>query len=205
MAKKKTYTQDDVAHLEPDEIYNDCVFDKLDLRHVDLSFSEFSGCTFRDCSLIGAKLNGAIFQSCDLSNANIAGCNFFSTEFTECRMLGLDFTKDVKILATKFSKCNLNFSVWRGLDLSKMDFKGCSFLEADLSQTNLKDTSLMNCNLTHVDFYGAKFDQTDLRGANLTGFNIKVHNAHGIIIIPAQFHYLAEELGIEIIDAANPA
>jgi uncharacterized protein YjbI with pentapeptide repeats len=97
----------------------------------------FSGCSFLKADLRNARLNAAIFRSSQLSGARIAGANLFGAEFEECKLQGVDFSDHVTLTAAKFVRCNLDYARFRAVSLARMDFERCSFVEADLSLTNL--------------------------------------------------------------------
>jgi fluoroquinolone resistance protein len=190
----------DLDDLVGGQDYRNYVFDGMALDHKDLADCTFEGCSFVRADLTGTRLNASVFRDCNLSHARVAGCNFFSASFEGCKFLGVDFHNGVTFTGAAFSRCNLNYAVFRGVSLAKMDWAACSFVEADLSLTDLSKTSFVDCDLTRVDIQEATFFQTDLRGANLTGWNLKDHNLQGIIITPAQFDALATELGILILE-----
>ena len=201
MTKTRALRQwDDRDDLVSDREYRNYVFDGMALDHKDLADCAFEGCSFVHTNLTGTRLNASVLRNCNLSNARVAGCNFFSTTFEGCKIMGVDFREGVTFTGTTFTTCNLDYAVFRGVSLAKMAFAACSFVEADLSLTDLQEASFVNCDLTRVDIQEATFFQTDLRGANLTGWNLKHHDLQGIIITPAQFGALAAELGILILE-----
>lgn len=191
----------DAEELVGDREYRGLRLDGTVVKHKDLEGCSFVDCSFVGADLTGSRFNGSAFRSCDFSNARIAGCNLFSAAFERCKMIGLDFRDGVNLTATTFRECNLSYAVFRGLALTKMKFECCSLIEADLSLTDLKQASLVGCDLARVDIQGAAFWQTDLRGADLTGWDLKRHDLRGIVVTPDQFAFLATEIGIQIIDS----
>jgi uncharacterized protein YjbI with pentapeptide repeats len=191
---------DGLDDLVSGQDYRNYVFDRMTLDHKDLADCTFEGCSFVDADLTGTRLNASVLRHCNLTHARVAGCNFFSTSFEGCKLLGVDFHNGVTFTGTAFSRCNLDYAVFRGVSLAKMEWAACSFVEADLSLTDLTKASFANCDLTRVDIQEATFLQTDLRGANLTGWNLKHDDLRGAIITPAQFAALATELGILILE-----
>jgi len=196
-AQRTPIGPDDVTS---DQTYRHRVFDGMALRRKNLDNCTFTGCSFANADLTGARLNASVFRTCNLSNARIAGSNLFSTAFEECRMVGLDFREGLTLTATTFKACILDYAIFRGVSLEKKVFEQCSLVEAALSLTNLRQASFDRCDLTRADIQEAAFFQTDLRGANLTGWNLKRHDLRGTIVTTAQLETLAAELGILIID-----
>ena len=139
-----------------------------------------------------------MFRSCNLNGVKIAGSNLFSAAFEKCKLMGVDFREGITLTAATFKDCNLDYANFQGVSLERMVFEGSSFVEANLSFTNLERASFVGCDLAHADIQEAKFFQTDLRGANLAGWNLRQHDLRGVIITPAQFQALAAELGIQV-------
>lgn len=198
--KDKHFTQDDVAELIDGEMYRNCHFERLDLKHIALDGSTFAQCNFRMADLTNARFNGATLEDCDLSNARVAGANFFGVAFENTKLMGINFAESTVLTAARFKRCNLDYVCFRGVSLASLKFEGCSFVEADLSLTNLKKTALRDCDLTDVDFREAVFFQTDLRGSNLAGFSLRKYDPKGLIITPGQFAALAQALGMQVME-----
>jgi fluoroquinolone resistance protein len=131
--------------------FRNCGFEGLALKRRQLEECLFLNCSFVKADFTNARLNGSTFRSCDLSGLKIAGCNLFGVTFEDCKMLGIDFKEGVIYTAASSRRCNLDYTIFRGVSLAKMVFEKCSFEEADLSLTDLEQASFMNCNLTHAD------------------------------------------------------
>lgn len=190
-----------VADLTGDGVYVDLDLSHQDLRHRPLENSRFERCSFVGADLTSARLNAGEFVGCDLSGARISGCNLFSASFVESKMLGLDFRDGVVLTATRFTRCRLDYTTFRGVSLKKISFARCSLVEADLSLTDLSHASFVDCDLSNVDLHEATLFMTDLRGATLSGWNVRRHDLAGIVISPAQCRHLIEELGIQVLEA----
>lgn len=198
MVSNRTYGHDEIRELGGENEYHGCRMSGLDLRGVVFTGSKFVNCNFVNSSLIDAKLNDCDLSGCDLSHVNLGGANLFSTAFRECKLLGVAMMT-ANITAAVFEKCIFDYSHWRGMDLTGMDFAHSSFREADLSGTNLTRVNLTNCDLRGCNIEYAKFGQTDLRGSQLDGVSLK-DNLHGIIISSNQFAGLAANSGITVLE-----
>jgi uncharacterized protein YjbI with pentapeptide repeats len=99
-----------------------------------------------------------------------------------------------------FTGCNLDYTIFRGVALDKMVFRECTFVEADLSLTNLRFATFADCDLTGVDLTETKFFQTDLRGSTLGGWHLRRTDLSGIVVTSAQMRELAAEIGILVMD-----
>jgi fluoroquinolone resistance protein len=200
MLNKKTYTQIEIESLKPQSLFENCVFDKLDIKGKDLQECIFSKCSLENCNLANTKFNGVKFKNCNLSNCHIIGVNFFGASFDNCKLLGLSFSKTNSTLGITFTKCNFDFADLRAIDLSKQDLSNCSFIETDLSLCNLDRTIFVNSRVVNIKIDGTKMNQTDFCGCEIQGFNLKTSNLKGAIFTPQQLEMLANEIGIQIYD-----
>lgn len=200
MSNKKIYSQEEIDSLKSGQKYNDCIFEKLEIKAKDLQDCTFTQCSFVDTNLTGTKFNNTKFSNCNLSNANIAGCNFFSASFSECKLLGLVFPRANSLISATFTKCSFDYADLRGVDLSGLDLSNSTFHETDLSLANLKKTVFINSHITNIKVDGAKLEMTDFRGAELQGFSLKTDNLKGAIFTPEQIQQLAEQIGIHIME-----
>ena len=203
MSDKKIYKQKEIEKLESGQEYENCVFDKLELKGKKLQECIFKQCSFENCNLVDTKFNGTLFSGCNLTNANIAGCNFFSANFEKSKLMGLSFSRANSLIGITFTKCNFDFADLRGVDLSGQDLSDCSFNETDLSLANLEKTIFLNSHIANVKLNEAKLLLTDFRGAELQVFNLKKSNFKGAIFTPQQIAMLAEDIGIQVLETNN--
>ena len=200
MLSNKVIGHDDVHLLVPDQEYRLCSMNNLDLKGVELTGSKFTDCNFSHSDLTDAKLNDCELERCDLSNVKIAGANLFSTAFRECKLLGVSFTVHTNITSCVFEKCHMEYTSWRGMNLTGMDLshsllKGSDFGAANLARVNFTDSDLLECEWDY-----AKFNHTDVRGAKIDTLSLK-KDVHGLIVTLTQLRGMAENVGIIVLDA----
>ena len=117
-------------------------------------------------------------------------------------MMGLDFRRGVRFGASTFEKTTLDYSLFRGVDLSDVSFTECSMRECDLYGADLSNASLVNCDLTDADWTGVRTRDTDLRGSSIRGLDLR-SGPYGVVLTTGQVVALAEDIGVKVIDPAE--
>ena len=69
-----------------------------------------------------------------------------------------------------------------------------------MALSDLSKASFLNPDLSHARLDEARFSQTDLRGAALAGLDLRRVDLAGAIMTPSQLAYLAEALGIQLME-----
>ena len=156
--------------------YDSQEFKGLILRNGQIAGKEFISCNFTKCSfrettLKACKFNDCTFKGCDLSLVALQECYFKNARFAESQLIGVNWM-DTNLANRKavfgkpvdFIQCELNHSIFMGLNLKRIRLARClavdvSFEEADLTGAN--------CTLT--DFKDSRFLHTDLTQADFTG------------------------------------
>jgi uncharacterized protein YjbI with pentapeptide repeats len=135
--------------------FTDCEFERCD----------FTKSVFRDC-----RLENCRFRNCDLSLMKPLECLFLGVLFEETKLVGVNWTHATKQCLNfhdfHFSKCILNYSVFMGLNLKKINIIECmardvDFAEADLTKAKFNFTDLTNSHFLHTNLTQADF--TDAR------------------------------------------
>lgn len=68
---------------------------------------------------------------------------------------------DQTIFEFSFTDCNLELSLFYGLNLKKTAFINCSLISADFMEADLSQAMFDNCNLYRANFTKAKAEKTD--------------------------------------------
>ena len=128
--------------------FHECTF-------VDCDFTEtsFSHCTFIDCE----------FKSCDLSLILVEGCRLNGIQFRETKLLGINWSKVALMKRVDFFDCNISYSTFMELDLTRSQIINCHAKETYFAETNLT-----KANFTKTDFVDSKFFHTNLTNADFT-------------------------------------
>jgi len=195
-------TQTEIQGFLPEGCYEGMVFDGLDLRRLDLTGSRFEECVFVDCNLGDSKLNGGMLTNCRFENVGLQGTDLFGVAITGCKFMAANFTQGTRLVVTSFSHVNLDYAVFRGVNLSGLEFTDCTLREADLSLADLSEANLVNCDLDSVDWTGAITRDTDVRGSQLRGLDLRT-GPRGFIVTTNQLVGLAEDIGVRVVDAAE--
>lgn len=126
-----------------------CVF-----RRAILAKASFSKCRFLDCK----------FENCDMGLIKVVNTRFRDTSFKECKLIGVNWSPVNAAVGLSFENCLLNYSIFSGLDLRRMELVRSSAREVDFSECNLEEAVL-----TGTDFLGARFANTNLSKSDLRG------------------------------------
>ncbi|HVK62138.1 MAG TPA: pentapeptide repeat-containing protein [Bdellovibrionales bacterium] len=146
--------------------FSDQTFDSLDLSDFSLIGKEFEGCIFLKCNLTSSEFRKSrfidcVFDHCDLSNAQIVGSTWRGTTFKDSKLVGINWAVASAIAHLGFKKCNLNYSIFTGVDLRKSEIRDCVAKEADFADANLAEADCQG-----TDFIAARFANTNLSKAD---------------------------------------
>lgn len=139
------HRQETIAGLS----FHECTF-----TDCDFTGSAFSHCTFIDCT----------FKSCELSLITVEACRFNGVTFRDAKLMGINWSKAVLLKRVDFFGCNISYSTFMELDLSRAAITHCEAKETYFAQTNLT-----KANCTHTNFIDSKFMHNNLTKADFTG------------------------------------
>lgn len=194
-----TLTQEEARALQPGERIAALTFEELDLRRHDFADSELADCVFVGCNLADARFNSAVMKNCRFENCSWQGTDLFGVAVSGCKMMAADFTRGTRIVAATFVDTNVDYSLFRGVDLRRIEFRDCAVREADFTGADLSSASFLNCDLDGADLSAATTRNTDLRGSKLGGFDLR-HGPYGVIVDGGQALVLVEALGLSVLD-----
>ena len=194
--------QSDLAGIEVEQELRGLSFEGLQLQGWDLSDRVIEDCSFRECLLTDTRFNASVVRACEFAGAGVQGVSLFAATVEECKMMGLNFTRGSRFDAATFSRTNLDYALLRGVDLSSVEFTGCSMRECDFTGADLTDASLLECDLTDADWSNATTRGTDLRGSRVRGLDLR-RGPYGVILTTQQVVGLAQDLGVTVIDPAE--
>lgn len=183
-------------------------FEKLDVINeevVDKEFDTcvFDGCNFTDTFFNSCKFYDCEFKSCNVSNMILKGSSFSNNIMQDTKAIGINWTEivipSVKVYnPIEFYGCNIDHSMFMGLDLREISIHECQARNIDL-----READLSRADLTHTDFLNSLFNNTNLTEADLS-FSVNYGiNVFDNIIKQAKFSLpeamsLLDSLDIEI-------
>lgn len=125
----------------PDETgsWNGCDianFQKTDLRHTDLSFTDLTGCSFASAALqhsnlTGSKLDGANLTVADLANARLFNTSCQKTNLSNARL------DHASLHAATFGDADLSEASLHGVNAFMADFRSAKMLQTKLTGARL--------------------------------------------------------------------
>ncbi|MFC2173728.1 pentapeptide repeat-containing protein [Acidobacteriota bacterium] len=148
--------------------YSEQTFKEVHMEKSQIISSEFYDCIFDHCSFAESGLRycrfvNCIFQHCDLSLIQLDATTFSSTKFENSKAIGVDWTQ-ADWTATRlgepisFFNSVVSQSVFVGLKLVSIKFKGCTAVDVDFSYADL----------TKADFAGTDLSKSLFSNTNLT-------------------------------------
>jgi len=166
-------------------------FNKLDLRHCNMTNTSFFGAYLMGANLSGANmqksyLNLARLENADLSGANLTDATIFQAIFDKTNFAGANLT-NARMIGTLGNVDMSNATIKHGrfgLDIGNQPmgamrfdavggkFANTNFEGADINRANLKFADLRNANLRNTDLFRADLSKADLTGADITGANM---------------------------------
>ncbi len=162
---------------------------RANLKGANLSQARLNGVTLAGANLRGARLHGAsvVFSNltkadlslADLSEADLTRANLTGARLNGANLQGTKIGKPNTAEATKLDREAL--LLWQALNepavgrnMSRTNFLGFRFNNADLRRANFSDSNLSfatfeNAKLNGANFAGAKLDGANFGGADLSG------------------------------------
>ena len=138
--------------------------------------TRFESCTFhglqmptdvaarRDQRFVGYRFEDCVFEQCDLSNMDIRDASFQDVRFIDCKLQGLRWDAAAPLsFACAWTRCNLDFAVFEGLDL-----RHCRFVEVRLHEADLARALCQTLHFNRCSFAGTSWSGADCSGADFT-------------------------------------
>jgi uncharacterized protein YjbI with pentapeptide repeats len=193
-----------------DHEYYDEKFLGLDQAEAVIGAKAFHDCRFVECDFNGADLSGCVFHDCkfvdcNLSLARLDGCGFMRCQFEGCQLKGVnwaraDLAERVLHKPFDFRDCALDYAVFFGADISKVEFRRCMLREADFSDVNLAEADFSGCDLSGARFVNADLQKADFSRAVNYAINANQNNLKGAKFSLPQAVALLQALNIELVD-----
>ncbi|HEX2867362.1 MAG TPA: pentapeptide repeat-containing protein [Ignavibacteriales bacterium] len=150
-----------------EEFYQDDKFTLGQFSNGELREREFTGCSFENINFEKSKFKYVRFEDCTFNKCNmglikITGSRFIDCTFKDCKMLGINWQEAEGPVEIKINRCTLDYSVFYGLDLRRIEIT-----ESIAKEVNFENADLSRGNFNGTDFYLSKFKNTNLSSADL--------------------------------------
>ncbi|WP_437677691.1 pentapeptide repeat-containing protein [Sorangium sp. So ce131] len=176
--------------LESNDSFADVTFSDLSMEAADLSGKDFERCTFRRCKLpdsswAKARLEDCVFEGCDLSQMLPEQLALRGVAFKDTRLWSVDWSVVGTFPSVEFERCDLRYSSFLKLRLSRTPFIDCRLTEANFIEVDL----------TEADFTGSNLLGSTVQGCVLTKTNFS--KASGVLVDPQKNRVKSTRLGVE--------
>lgn len=185
--------------------FEDKQFDSAeDLDHPFGDDMEFEKCLFQNFNLqeLTAKNTRFIdchFIHCNFSNAIFTNSSFKDVQFENCKLLGINWTSCKSISHLHFSRCFLDYSSFREMDLRLCHWDECEMKTLDFSQSNLANTRIIHCNLQDTAFHQTNLEKADLTDSFNLHLDLRENKLKHAIISTSAALSILETMGIKVI------
>jgi len=181
----KTYTKAEINDLNftSDSIFEDLEFDGIDFTSYDLKSVAFFNCKFTNCNL---------------ANLSLTDISIRETTFLSCNLIGINWCNLRRFEAPKFLDSKLNFSIFQGLKLKKIEIINCFVIDADFSEADLSHSNFSNSNFKGTNFDKAILIGTDFRTSLNYMFDIRTTKIKGAKFTFPHVISLLTALGAEV-------
>lgn len=131
--------------------YTECTFVRYNFEKSSLSSFEFIDCTFSHCNLALTIVNDTRFKN---------------VQFEDCKLSGIDFsTCNDFLFEVHCINCMLDYASFYQKKMMKATFTGCSLLEVDFTDADLRGSIFKDCNLLRTSFNRTNLEKADLSTA----------------------------------------
>jgi uncharacterized protein YjbI with pentapeptide repeats len=141
---------------------------KLRLAGLDLSGSSLAASDFSETVAEGAKLDGANFRRSRFYDLRAAKASLRDADFRHAQMSYLDLSQ-ADLRGATFKWARLGHVLFRGADLTRVDFTAAEVEDADFSGATLTGATLVGVQLSGCRLSGADLSGQSLAGASLSG------------------------------------
>ena len=134
------------------------------------------GLAFFDCDLAGLSLAGArvalrlidcTATALDFANAQFDSLEISSATLSESRFVGAQLGGSLRDVT--LTNCQLDLASLRMGKLARVEFRGCSLVEAEAYAATFESVLLTGCNLTGADLTAATFARSEIDRCELAG------------------------------------
>ena len=154
------------------------MFDRSDLRHVDLFTAQLQG-----ASLVGAILHGASLDFAELQGASLAGAGLQDALLKGATLHGASLGGAI------LHGASLGGAILHGASLDYAELQGASLDYAELQGASLTGAILHGASLDSAELQGASLDSAELQGASLGGAILQGAVLDGAILHGASLDY----------------
>lgn len=160
----------------------------------------FENCIFKSLKLRGTEFDSCVFKDCDFSLSILDQVSFSNIEFLNSKFTGVDFSLcNTYIFDAKFDGCIMHYSIFSGMNLSKLISKDSIFYESDFTNCNLSFSNFINCNLDRAFFSGANLINSDFSSSYNLVFNPVDTKVKGMKISFDQASSILSSFGIKVL------
>ncbi len=161
--------------LRDNTVYEEQLFEELELRQASIKSSFFELCKFVDCDFsesefVGCKFTDCEFKSSNLKLAKFSGSRLRDVLFKHCVIVGVNWTSlqwpSVALSAPLvFESCDVSYSVFNSLQLPEMVMRSCKAHDVDFSECDLTGADFFETDLLDSRFNQSRLNECDFRGA----------------------------------------
>ncbi len=187
------------------ETYDDTIFTDIDEDSTSIEESAFYRCRFENSSFQYSEFIDCEFQECSFHNCNLSLAGFINsriidTEFYGSKLMGINWGNAGPVIVATYINCLMNNCSFSGMNLTKVRFESCSFVESSFTDNKMCKVVMADC-----DFSECMFHQNDLTGSNFISSRNYFMNSDTNKISKAKFSLpeavsLLANLGVELID-----
>ena len=188
------------------QIYEDKVFNNLDLSDKGIQDVEFTNCKFFGCKFKQSAFRYVIFNECTFEDCQFVSAVFDKTEMKYCSfinstLIGInwaDVSGNVAYSIEKIEKCLLKYNDFENMKLKKLDFGKSEIVFSNFHQVDLYESNFSECNLENTSFSACDMRKSDFRLAQ--GFHIDTNTCRlwGAKFSHSNLVGLVLDLGIKI-------
>jgi uncharacterized protein YjbI with pentapeptide repeats len=187
-----------------DNYFDGETFSKIDFTKEQIKKGEYDNCTFENCNFENVHASNIQFVECEFINCNFSNAIVKATAFKDvffdhCKMIGVKFNEcDSFLLQLRFNSCQLDFSSFYQLKMTKTVFVNCSLVDVDFSETNLEQSVFDSCNLKNAIFDATNLVKVDFTTALNLALKPSENRIKGAVFSKTNVVGLLREYQIEI-------
>lgn len=181
------------------QIIEDKIFKKIPAEEYYIE-CQFINCNFSQVATAGVIWENCTFDTCDFSLCKLKNMSFRDVLFKGCKLMGADFSICNPFSSFRFEYCQMNYTNFHEMKISKTNFIECELIEAYFEDTNLQGSHFIQCNLER-----ALFHHTNLMGVDFsTSYNYTIqpqnNKLKNALFSRSNLEGLVTHLGIKLID-----
>lgn len=160
--------------------FDDCTFVKCDFSHTAFKQCKFITCHFSHCNLSLMEVLDSQFNGCCFEDCKLIGVDWTKASWSALTQRALKFKRAV-LNDSSFWGLTLESIMISSCEARDVDFREANLSKSDLSDTDFTNALFRNTNLSQANFIHASNYDIDVRVNTIKGAKFSRHDVYRLL------------------------